>query len=185
MCGCNHHVRGWAYKKMSPVNPEDTTPPLKKKKTGSMHTTRPEDEGRVFIISFFLSDDSISIYERPTRNTFAGLRPGNLHVRMCICVYIHVYVYSYMFMYIYICIHIYTYTAIILLVSALVICAYVCVFIYTYMYIYIPCMFMHIYIYVYIYMYMHTHIYMYIYIYISYICTPHAHVCHGSFICVM
>jgi len=38
-------------------------------------TKIPEDEGRVFIISFFLADDSISIYERPTRNTFAGLRP--------------------------------------------------------------------------------------------------------------
>jgi hypothetical protein len=40
----------------------------------SMYTTVPEDEGRVFIISFFLADDTISIYERPTRNTFAGLR---------------------------------------------------------------------------------------------------------------
>jgi len=39
-----------------------------------MHTKVPEDKGRLFIISFFLADDSISIYERPTRNTFAGLR---------------------------------------------------------------------------------------------------------------
>ena len=40
----------------------------------AMHTTVPEDEGRVFILSFFLADDMIGIYERPTRNTFAGLR---------------------------------------------------------------------------------------------------------------
>ena len=34
----------------------------------------PEDKGRLFILSFFLVDDTLLIYERPTRNTFAGLR---------------------------------------------------------------------------------------------------------------
>jgi len=40
----------------------------------SIKTKHPEDEGRLFIVSFYLADDSIAVYERPTRNTFAGLR---------------------------------------------------------------------------------------------------------------
>ncbi|KAG7241352.1 hypothetical protein INR49_025718 [Caranx melampygus] len=34
-----------------------------------MVTTDPVDRGRVFIISFFLSDDSISVFERPQKNS--------------------------------------------------------------------------------------------------------------------
>eukprot|EP00961_Rhodomonas_salina_P081612 1097428-Rhodomonas_salina.1 len=35
----------------------------------------PEDnEGREFVVSFFLANDQISIFEKPTRNTFTGLR---------------------------------------------------------------------------------------------------------------
>ncbi|EKX40199.1 hypothetical protein GUITHDRAFT_52356, partial [Guillardia theta CCMP2712] len=37
-------------------------------------STIPEDDGRLFIISFFLADDEMSVYELPTRNTFSGLR---------------------------------------------------------------------------------------------------------------
>ena len=40
----------------------------------NIKTDVPEDEGRLFIVSFFLADDTLAVYERPTRNTFAGLR---------------------------------------------------------------------------------------------------------------
>jgi len=34
----------------------------------------PDDAGREFVLSFFLANDHISIFEKPTRNTFTGLR---------------------------------------------------------------------------------------------------------------
>ena len=35
---------------------------------------KPEDEGRQFVISFFLADDQILVFETPSRNTFTGAR---------------------------------------------------------------------------------------------------------------
>lgn len=35
----------------------------------NLDSTRPEDKDRIFILSFFMADDTISIYETPQRNS--------------------------------------------------------------------------------------------------------------------
>ena len=39
---------------------------------GRMDTTKPIDQDRRFIISYFLSDDTILVYEPPVRNSGEG-----------------------------------------------------------------------------------------------------------------